>query len=102
MRARLLDKIAMLRGENDAKRTIIAAAEAEAAQLRSRLLEAEMGGEAMRDVQEAVVARWREAATIAVGGDLRRLQRLLDASQGRIVGSAALNPNQEAGDHEPR
>ncbi|MGE8129073.1 hypothetical protein ACQKQD_19030 [Methylobacterium sp. NPDC080182] len=63
------------------------AAEAEIAQLRSRLLQAEKGAKAMRDVQEAVVARWREAAMMAVGGDLRRLQRLLNASQGRIVGS---------------
>ncbi|KIU33278.1 hypothetical protein SR39_13650 [Methylobacterium radiotolerans] len=55
-RATMLDKIALLRGENDAKRTIIAAAEAEAAHLRAenanlrdRVREAEGAAEAMRE-----------------------------------------------------
>lgn len=57
------------------------------AQLQSDRARLEAENAFLREVQEAVVARWREAALMAVNGDVRRLQRLLNASQARIVGS---------------
>lgn len=83
--------------------TLLARATAAEATLREKEAEIErLAGEAhfLREVQEAVVARWRDAALLAVNGDVKRLQRLLMASQSHIVGSALTQPATPASSDE--
>lgn len=79
---------------------VIAAAEATLREKEAEIERLTSEAHMLREVQEAVVSRWREAAMIATMGDLKRLQRLLSASQSHIAGSALTQPAAPASSDE--
>lgn len=80
---------------------------AEIAQLRSRLLEAEQGGEAMREAYARLletfpeqILAWHSRGPRSPPGNGYRATTRADLAA--AIRGLPLNPNQEAGDHEPR